>query len=316
MLNFKKRNVNILNINNLAEQILKKMPHGLTKLEQARFVYIELGKMFSFDEEYWLGNSKTKKRIYTSSQKVKDFKDLKDNKIICVSLSNLYNSLLKKIGIDAMQQKDDGKNPHVHSVIIMDGVAYKADLQKDIKYIQARRKTAHFGQEEGTDTNISITEEQLQEMDAKLGYYYEGEQDLQNLISSIKEEIVKYENLEEKMSHILGKIAQYHDISKMGYVEKIGYYDSIINKVLTAKEKSKIYKSEMYVEQNEQRKYTRCISVQKRDGNFYRAIYSENKGEFLPIEDKKILELMEDGLRLCGVSKIPGLGRQSKNIEK
>ena len=40
-----------MNINNIAEQILRKMPKGLSKLEQARFVYIELGKMVSFDEE-------------------------------------------------------------------------------------------------------------------------------------------------------------------------------------------------------------------------------------------------------------------------
>lgn len=56
-----------------------KMPKGLSKMEQARFIYIELGRMVSFDEEYWFGNNTTRKGIYTSAQKVKDFKDITSN---------------------------------------------------------------------------------------------------------------------------------------------------------------------------------------------------------------------------------------------
>lgn len=305
-----------MNINNIAEQILRKMPKGLSKLEQARFVYIELGKMVSFDEEYWFGNREIKKRIYTSSQKVRDFKDLNDNKIICVSLSNLYNSLMRSIGIDARQQRDDEEDPHVYSIISIDGVNYKADLQRDLKYIQARRKTVFFDKTVYFSKEPSINSEVLRRIDEKIGYLYEGEEDLKNLIEEIESKTKSVEELEEKVKIILESLDEYQDIAQMGYIEKMAYYDSIIDRILTKRERNKIYKSEMYVDQNEKRKYTCCISVQKKDGNFYRTIYSENTGGFLPIEDEKILELMQNGLKMWGMSKIPGLKGKSKTIEQ
>ena len=44
-----------MDVYSIAEKILERIPTGLSKLEQARFVYIELGKLVSFDEEYKLG---------------------------------------------------------------------------------------------------------------------------------------------------------------------------------------------------------------------------------------------------------------------
>ena len=77
-----------MDINNLTENVLKRMPANLTQIEQARYIYLQLGKLFTFDEKYWLGNSKTRRMIYRSSRKIQTHKDLKSNKVICVSLTN------------------------------------------------------------------------------------------------------------------------------------------------------------------------------------------------------------------------------------
>lgn len=37
----------------LKEQIIAGIPDGLSIIEQIRYLYIELGKMVSFDERYW-----------------------------------------------------------------------------------------------------------------------------------------------------------------------------------------------------------------------------------------------------------------------
>ena len=50
-----------MDINNLTENVLRRMPANLTQIEQARYIYLQLGKLFTFDEKYWLGNSKNQK---------------------------------------------------------------------------------------------------------------------------------------------------------------------------------------------------------------------------------------------------------------
>ena len=55
-----------------------------------------------------------------------------------------------------------------------DGVNYKADLQRDLKYIQARRKTVFFDKTVYFSKEPSINSEVLRRIDEKIGYLYEG----------------------------------------------------------------------------------------------------------------------------------------------
>ena len=65
-----------MDINILTENVLRRMPANLTQIEQARYIYLQLGKLFTFDEKYWLGNSKTRRLIYRSARKIRTPKDL------------------------------------------------------------------------------------------------------------------------------------------------------------------------------------------------------------------------------------------------
>ena len=177
-----------MDINNLTENILRRMPANLTQMEQARYIYLQLGKLFTFDEKYWLGNSKTRRMIYKSAKRIHTPKDLKNNKVICVSLTNTYNSLLQRIGIEAeaVHAEDD---LHVYSIFKIDGVEYEADLQRDMKFIQAHRKTRLFGREPDYSTRKLISDEQMQEMDEKFGYTYEGDEYLAILIDRLRDKL-------------------------------------------------------------------------------------------------------------------------------
>lgn len=303
-----------MNIYNIAERILKKIPEGLSDLEKARFVYLELGKMVSFNEEYWFGNSKIKNKIYKSQTKIEDLKDIKNNKIICVSLSNLYNYMMGRIGIKAVQAHDVNDSRHVYSEFEIDGKRYKADLQKDLHFIQTKRRTWEFGEIDVLVADSEVNTEEIEKIDAKIGYSYQGEKNFRRLIANIENEIKKVDELDKKMNIILNKISEYEDISKMGYSEKIWYYYYIIKRMLTLQEKKRECENQLYTEDNDKRKYTCCISVLKRDGEFYRMIYSEKNGKFIPVEDEILIELIEDGLKTCRNEKIPGLKKKMKEL--
>lgn len=300
-----------MDINNLTENVLRRMPANLTQIEQARYIYLQLGKLFTFDEKYWLGNSKTRRMIYKSARKIHTPKDLKSNKVICVSLTNTYNSLLQRIGIEAeaVHAEDD---LHVYSIFKIDGVEYEADLQRDMKFIQAHRKTRLFGREPDYSTRKLISDEQMQEMDEKFGYTYEGDENLYILINRLKEKLKQFSSVGQKTEYALEQIGQFEEDSDMGFVEKMLYYEMILPDVLNEKEAKMIQIMDMYVENDGERKYTCCISANNEKNLYERFIYSEKTGTFLPIDERDLIKLMDEGLRTVGNKKIKGLTRVTK----
>ncbi len=295
-----------MDINNLTENILRRMPANLTQMEQARYIYLQLGKLFTFDEKYWLGNSKTRRMIYKSAKKIQTPKDLKNNKVICVSLTNMYNSLLQRMGIEAeaVHAEDD---LHVYTIFKIDGVEYEADLQRDMKFIQAHRKTRSFGREPDYSTRKLISDEQMQEMDDKFGYTYEGDEYLAILIDRLRDKLELLPNMEQKIKYALKKIERFEADTDMGFVEKMLYYEMILPDVLSSKESKKVQIMDMYVEEDGERKYTCCISANKEKNEYVRYMYSEKTGTFLPIDEQELIKLMSEGLRTVGNKKIQGL---------
>lgn len=295
-----------MDINNLTENILRRMPANLTQMEQARYIYLQLGKLFTFDEKYWLGNSKTRRTIYRAAKKVHSPKDLKSNKVICVSISNTYISLLEKMGIEAeaVHAEDD---LHVYTIFKIDGVEYEADLQRDMKFIQAHRKTRSFGREPDYSTRKLISDEQMQEMDDKFGYTYEGDEYLAILIDRLRDKLELLPNMEQKIKYALKKIERFEADTDMGFVEKMLYYEMILPDVLSSKESKKVQIMDMYVEEDGERKYTCCISANKEKNEYVRYMYSEKTGTFLPIDEQELIKLMSEGLRTVGNKKIQGL---------
>ena len=64
-------------MSNLSEYIekvkeYKKKNQNISEEELIRYVYLDLGKRFSFDLSFSFGNTKTKKRIYAHSKKEED----------------------------------------------------------------------------------------------------------------------------------------------------------------------------------------------------------------------------------------------------
>ncbi len=123
------------------KRIIDGMPEGLSKIEQAYYVYIELGKILKEDPNYALRSDDEKKDHYD---------DKIDDELygICKSMSELYVTILKQIGIDAdlirnVPERTDAS--HVDTVLKIDGSVYLANLISDLANIKAGRRTHSFG---------------------------------------------------------------------------------------------------------------------------------------------------------------------------
>ena len=79
--------------------IIRKMPADLTKLEQARYIYLELGKMISYDAQYLIAKTLEEKQSLFDEEV--DLDSWNKNTGICSTISKIYAQLLKEVGIEA-----------------------------------------------------------------------------------------------------------------------------------------------------------------------------------------------------------------------
>lgn len=293
---------------NSSDQIIKNMPQGLTETEKARYTYMELGKLVSFDEKYWFGNKKQRKQIYKTSKKIKDLRDIQNRRITCISLANIYNEILMKIGIDAITCKRKINDKHVYSLICVDGRVFKVDLQRDLKYIQTEMQTKHFGQ--SIEGEQFITTKELKRIDQKLGYSYKGEEFAKKLIRELPRRIMEIKSVDERVKTILEEICTESFANNLGYVEKSEYYKWLFTKVFNNADPSPIIVTDL-CEESTDTHYTQCISVLDRKNNKYvRYIYSMKDERYVKIDDETLRKLMHQGLTPIGKEDIPWIRKQ------
>ena len=96
--------------NDAIEKLISGVPDGLTDLEKVRYIYVEMGNLFSYDEKYWFGTMPIQSTIYSKAEKEPiDFSELKEKQrvsAICVNITKAYNYALAKVGIYAFEHID------------------------------------------------------------------------------------------------------------------------------------------------------------------------------------------------------------------
>jgi len=295
----------------LINKILKDMPKGLNNLEKARYVYITLGKKKSYDEEFWFANSKTRQKIFKSRHSTKiDFaKLIENNKVVCTSISKIYSVILKQIGIENYIERPDLSDEHIYVILTIEGKNFSADLQRDLGNIHSNKKTEHFGTK--IDGNYDeINENELEKIDRKIGYLSVNQNYLDKDIFYLKSIVKKQKDLYSKVDVILKNASRYANFKSMGYIETVQYYKWILAECLDEKELKNIINSNCYREKGEDKQYISCLSINGRDG-YKRYIYSLRESKYIQVNDKKIIQLMNEGLKLVSNSKLPGLKRMN-----
>ena len=155
---------------NIINKILSEIPEKYTDLEKARYIYIQLGKFFSYDEQFIISNSDEEKKFIFN----KNLNDIENDKVICTLISKIYEYMLNKLGISAKTILVDGRRMgHAYTEMTINNLNYKADLIYDLMNIKTGFKTKKFMIKNEKNPYYSyITEEKLKEIDDKIGYTY------------------------------------------------------------------------------------------------------------------------------------------------
>ena len=156
------------------DRIIDEMPEGLTQIEKARYIYVQLGKYFSYDERYITSQSDEEKREIFD----RDIEDIVDDKVVCTSLSRIYENLLNRVGIKAKTVLIPGERlGHAFTELEIDGNKYFTGLIRDLMRIKTGFKTKEFMIDNpdrfGEDSEYTVlSDEDLKRIDDKVGYTY------------------------------------------------------------------------------------------------------------------------------------------------
>lgn len=306
-----------MNKSEFIEKLKQNMPDGLNELEIAKYIYIQLGKEKAFDERYFFGNKKTRKKIYTLAEQTKynTEKVAKDKRIICVSLTYLFRDILKEFGINSVTGED---GIHKYPIICLkNGRLIKADLQLDLCNIQTRSRTEHFGTRSKYEMyNVEgLSEEYSVEIDKKIGYIKSEMDYRNNTIESLKS-TVKDKTSIETLDIILSDNTINNFETKLSTVERCKYYNSVLFQTAHKYINKKIFAFNCYKQKEDGDKdYTMCIySKEKDDIAVY--LFTHRLNRFAKVDLQKLNDLIDEGLFLGISGKEYGVKYLQKILKK
>lgn len=290
------------------------------ELEIIRYIYLDLGKRFSFDERFIpFGNSKTKQRIYKfQSRNINDLNECMNNrKIICKSLSYILEYILSRFDINIQTIVDNCEHincPHVYNFIkCKDGRKFCLDLQEDINNIQTHSFTSNFGFESPFSNKFIINRKEQESLDRKLGYIDDNNyyfDDYLYLLHSITDGI---DDFKEKVEFILENM-DIIDTSNMGYTDRQWHHRNVLESFFNTKEfdyqtnSGKIRMYDCYKDINGVRKYYNFILVMdKNDVEIYS--YNKNENKYKRIDKENYINCMINGLKVHN-GKMPFVKRK------
>lgn len=300
----------------MIQRLKQNMPRGLNEIETIRYIYIFLGKEKAFDTQYFYGNKKAKRKIVRLAHMTKENIEATENKknITCISLSYLFQDILKSFGINCSIVEDEYYGDgHVMIIInLSDGSSIKTDLQQDLQNIQAGLCTEHFATEYKSYRFNIISQDELKEIDKKIGYIKKDyrNQDVENLKSQMQGM-----NVHQALEYILLNPVVYEGVEMQGQIERRKYYKAIFEKVLNPYKQQRIYTVVCFREkENQVRDYSLCVySYENNEIRPY--VYSEKEERFVPVSIQKLIELQEEGLKINPNKKGEGVNLLKKYIE-
>lgn len=316
------------NLDKYVEQIKRYIAENpeMTETEIIRYVYLDLGKRFTFNEKFTpFGSSKYKQNLYKyHSQNIIDLDEcMETNVVICKSVSYILEYILKNIGVNISTEVDKNdmrKCPHMYNRIVeKDGKSYVVDLQEDMYNIQTHSFTRNFGIDSIYNMNYVISKCEQENMDKKNGYisernYYSD--DYLYLLHSVADLI---EDFDEKTKFLLENI----DIcgcTDIGYTDRQWHHKRILEEFFDNKEfnyndgNGKIRIIDCYKDVNNKRRYLDCVSVESKSGTKIYVYNKKNLG-YCEMNLKNFAIAVNNGLILHNCN-VPGLNKLLKSLKE
>ena len=298
----------------------------MAETEIIRYVYLDLGKRFTFNEKFTpFGSSKYKQNLYRyHSQNIVDLDECMDtNVVICKSVSYILEYILKNIGVNISTEVDKNdmrKCPHMYNRIIeKSGRSYVVDLQEDMYNIQTHSFTRNFGINSIYNMNYVVSRFEQEQMDKRNGYISDGNyysDDYLHLLHYVADLI---KNFDEKVEFILKNI-DICEYASIGYTDRQWHHKRILEEFFDKKEfnyndgNGKIKVVDCYKDMNNKRYYLNCISVETKNGiKIY--VYNKNNLGYCQISLENFALAVNNGLILHNCN-VPGLNRLLESLKE
>ena len=223
------------------EDFIAQMPKEIeSKLEKARYLYIELGKRSFYDKsyEYMMFGEESDYLIYSD----KPYSE--PNVVICTTLVKQYAELLTGVNIKNRILVDEKGH---YSLIFEDDIGgeHITDITKDLKNIQFKCSTSYFGV--GT-----ISKSDLREIDIGINYITKNRGYSNDYWHMVKDRLQRMKLSErEKCEKIFESLKLFGDLSKLGEVELFEMYRKFFQYCLDGNEKVQFYSTKMSNEPEE-----------------------------------------------------------------
>lgn len=296
--------------NELVEKFKREMPEfeGIEEekeIKTALYIYIELGKMKSFDERYFFGNSKLVRQ--SEKEAVEDSRNVDKiagkRKILCITMTHLYKAILAEFGIESeiiTEMTERNTIDHMTNIIkLKSGKKILADAQLDMHRVQTGLSLNHFGCE-NEYTNDVIKPEDLTNMLIELGYINCKDDYRDEKVESVRERIEGL-SIDEAVEVILNS-PEIYDGNIIGNVEAYKYYYSTLKTLLPNDFGKRVYQftCSRKVEGEEKVDYTFGIYTtdRKRLGDIKTYLYSKKEGRLLECDIENLIKLEDEGLKI------------------
>lgn len=295
------------------KDILKDMPENLNDLEKIRWIYIQLGKKYSYNDKYITTQSQEEKEKILKQHPEEIFSD----RVVCTSLSKMYENLLKEVGIQAETIFENG---HAYNEFELNGERYFADLTHDLSNIKVGFSTQNFLLKR-KDNLYQIDEMQkfndkIKKIDDKIGYTYNGiytneivkrlKEEMQILEDESNEEGIKLRkelginNLDEKdlLKYEIDFIANHMGHEELGCIEKAEYFEELIKKSINARKYMELFNEPKQISCVNKDKSLRKLFVITDESDNSKIIYNiEDKKRVSKISQDRLIELFEGGMK-------------------
>ena len=298
---------------------------NISEIELIRYVYLDLGKRFSFNIDFIpFGNTKKRHEIYSKSRSFDDLEEcMESNIIICKSLAYILEEILQQVGIDITTEvatEDTRKYPHVYNVVNpKNGEKFIIDLQNDLYNIQAHAFTTNFGISTIDGKTLIIPRFEQEQIDRKLGYIDNENYYTDDYIYVMKSDIGLIEDFGEKVRFVLENIDIYEN-PRIGYANRMWHHAKVLEQLFTSEEfrlgdsSPRIKMIDCYKDINGRREYVQCVAVIAKNGtDMY--IYNKNSFKYSKIDMKYFARAVKNGLIIHNY-KIPGLKKAMDDIDK
>ncbi len=273
-------------IDEYIEFLKNKVEHYENDYLKVLYIYLNLGTYFSFDTNYYFGNSKEKKSMYRKVSYTKDYfnKCFSSRMIICKSLSYICEYIYNYFGYYTISKVEDDSD-HVYNVIKIQNKRYLIDLQLDLINIHSHSSLSYFGMDNNFFYDI-IQMEELNNYLLNLEYFSSPNLLTNNILISEKNYLYKISTLSGKILYINNLINKL--ISPIGYLETVYNHKNFFYKLLTRKDFNKLSFASFY---NVSSKcFVHFISYFEKNNTASIYMFNKNKNMYEIISENELLK--------------------------